>query len=117
MELNPMKLKTNCCSCGVELGVGSEVVYDKNYNCYCDNKECDVDSGMIDRTTLEPCWWDDPAIDEDDLHYDTSWSELMPVAIKIAKDLGIDCIAKRYTREEVYNDVVEAVKWYNKNKK
>jgi len=36
----------------------------------------------------------------------SSWDWLMPVALKIAKEHGIDCICKRYSLEEVYTEVV-----------
>ena len=51
------------------------------------------------------------------LKFDSSWEWLMPVAIKIAKEHGIDCIAKRFTMEEIYNDVIEAIEFINVHKK
>lgn len=48
-----------------------------------------------------------------ELKYHTSWDWLMPVALFIAKNHSVDCIAKRYSIEEVYKAVVEFIKWYN----
>jgi hypothetical protein len=51
------------------------------------------------------------------LKFDSSWEWLMPVAIKIAKEHRIDCIAKRFTMEEIHNDVVEAIEFINAHKR
>ena len=43
----------------------------------------------------------------DDLTYHKSWDSLMPVALKIVDEYSWDCIAKRYTIEEIYKSVVQ----------
>ena len=48
-----------------------------------------------------------------DFHKD--WNSLMVVALNIVKKHGIDCIAKRYSIEEIYNEVVLAVIYINEN--
>lgn len=47
------------------------------------------------------------------LSYHDSWDWLMPVAIKIAKKYSLDCIAKRYDIDDVYQEVLRAIKFIN----
>ena len=57
---------------------------------------------------------------EDDFEYDFSWDWLMPVALRIVKKHGIDCISKRYGFSEIYWEVVKAIKFiknHNETKK
>ena len=140
MNLKPIKMATNCCSCDTELKVGSDIRYDKNYNAYCNNGECSDSISTIGETIIEPCWFDGDTniIDIETLKYDSDWNSLILVVEKI-ESLGFDvrirkddCVIYYNTdkRDEVvlyvehekgkllstYQAVIEFIKWYNGNK-
>lgn len=45
------------------------------------------------------------------LKFHTSFNWIMPVALYIAKKHSIECIAKRYSKEEIFKEVVDYIKW------
>ena len=47
------------------------------------------------------------------LKFHTSWEWLMPVALNLLMQYNIDCISKRTTIEQVFEDVVEAIEKIN----
>ncbi len=51
------------------------------------------------------------------LKFHTSWEWLMPVALNLLNHYNMDCISKRKTIEEIFDDVVEAIEKINKNNK
>jgi len=138
MGLSVIDMTTTCGCCGVELTVGDETRYDKNYVCYCDNNECS-DGIATQGNILEPCWWDESAVDENSMIYHEDWNELMLVVEKIENlDIKFSVTIKKdhctisnifvydpnidiNTHGEnkllfVYQAVVEFIKWYNINK-
>ena len=63
---------------------------------------------------------DDEIVHISTLEYDDNWDWLMPVALRIVKKHGIDCISKRYGFSEIYWEVVKAIKFiknHNETKK
>lgn len=50
------------------------------------------------------------------LKFHTSWEWLMPVALNLLMQHNIDCISKRTTIEDVFEDVVTAITKLNKEK-
>lgn len=108
-EVIPME--TSCGSCGTRIVVGEEVLTDKNFNSYCDNRECGQGIATY-YTTLEPCWWGDEYMDENDLCFHSNWNELIPVIKKVTSGGYTAGIQQHIFNDDIlsaYNLVLELI--------
>jgi len=112
MEWEHTPMETECGCCRARLPVGEDIVYDKNYNAYCDNRECG-EGIAVHHTTLEPCWWGEEYWDTNNLDFQSSWSSLLEVIKKLsAEGKGDDKINNLVMDNDilgVYNIIIKLI--------
>jgi len=84
-EVTTMETECGVWDCRAKLSLGDEIVYDKNYNAYCDNKSCG-EGIAIHHTVLEECWWGEEYYDLNSLNFQSDWSNLFLVLKKFDED-------------------------------